>query len=68
MKVKTVSFSLHGLLFEYDAEKNKSNIEKHGISFKIAARVFFDYGRIELYDEENSHSEDRYDTIVDVSF
>ena len=40
--------------FEYDEAKNISNIEKHGISFKNAARVFFDYDRIELYDEENS--------------
>ena len=42
-------------------------IEKHGISFKSAARVFFDYDRIEMYDEENSDIEDRYDTIGDLS-
>lgn len=34
---------------------------------KQAARVFFDYDRIELYDEENSEVEDRYDTIGDLS-
>ena len=28
---------------------------------------FFDYDRIELYDEENSLDEDRYDTIGDTS-
>nr|WP_300818175.1 hypothetical protein [uncultured Acetatifactor sp.] len=28
---------------------------------------FFDYDRIELYDEENSEVEDRYDTIGDLS-
>ena len=34
------SFSLNGMIFEYDEEKNKnrSNIKKHGISFEIAAR------------------------------
>lgn len=63
----TVRFTLGGMLFEYDPEKNRKNIEKHGISFKSAARVFFDYDRIELYDEAHSESEDRYDTIGDIS-
>ena len=58
-----ISFSLGNMIFEYDEEKNKRNIQKHGISFKNAARVFFDYDRIELYDEENSQLEDRYNTI-----
>ena len=62
-----VQFTLGGLLFEYDPEKNRKNIEKHGISFKSAARVFFDYDRIELYDEAHSGDEDRYDTIGDTS-
>ncbi len=62
-----VTFTLGGMMFEYDDEKNKRNIEKHGISFKSAARVFFDYDRIELYDEENSEVEDRYNTIGDLS-
>ena len=62
-----VCFTLGGLLFEYDPEKNRKNIEKHGISFKSAARVFFDYDRIELYDEAHSGDEDRYDTIGDTS-
>lgn len=62
-----VRFTLGGLLFEYDSDKNRKNIEKHGISFKNAARVFFDYDRIEFYDEAHSETEDRYDTIGDVS-
>lgn len=62
-----VRFTLGGVLFEYDPEKNRKNIEKHGISFKSAARVFFDYDRIELYDEAHSGDEDRYDTIGDTS-
>lgn len=62
-----IRFTLGGLLFEYDPEKNRKNIEKHGISFKSAARVFFDYDRIELYDEAHSEDEDRYNTIGDVS-
>ncbi|MCI8993072.1 MAG: hypothetical protein HFG80_10215 [Eubacterium sp.] len=42
------------MTFEYDEEKNQKNIRKHGISFKNAARVFFDYDRIEFLDEEHS--------------
>lgn len=66
-KEDVVRFLLGGLLFEYDPEKNRRNIEKHGISFRSAARVFFDYDRIELYDESHSESEDRYNTIGDTS-
>lgn len=62
-----VEFSLAGVHFEYDAAKNKKNIEKHGISFKSAARVFFDYDRIEYYDEEASSDEERFDIIGDLS-
>ena len=62
-----VRFTMGELLFEYNPEKNRKNIEKHGISFKSAARVFFDYDRIELYDEGHSETEDRYDTIGDTS-
>ena len=62
-----VGFSLGGIQFEYDEDKNRKNIEKHGISFKSAARVFFDYDRIEYYDEEESAGEDRFDIIGDLS-
>lgn len=59
----TIRFSFGGIIFEYDEEKNRKNIEKHGISFKTAARVFFDYDRIEMFDDEHSIDEDRYNTI-----
>ena len=62
-----VVFSLGGMLFEYNEEKNQANIRKHGISFRSAARVFFDYDRIELFDEENSEDEERNDIIGDTS-
>lgn len=64
---RMITFTLGGMVFEYDREKNQKNIRKHGISFKNAARVFFDYDRIELYDEEHSDHEERYDTIGDTS-
>ena len=38
----TESFELYGQKFNWDREKNLSNIEKHGISFKSAAMTFFD--------------------------
>ena len=63
-----VRFSLGGMLFEYDEVKNQMNIEKHGISFRNAARVFFDYDRIEMYDDEHSEDEDRYNTIGDTAY
>ncbi len=67
MESKMITFTLAGMTFEYDEEKNRKNICKHGISFKSAARVFFDYDRIEFFDEENSGDEERFDTIGDTS-
>ena len=64
---RIVTFTMGGMIFEYDEEKNRKNIEKHGISFKTAARIFFDYDRIEFFDEENSEYEERFDTIGDLS-
>ena len=62
-----VRFELGGITFEYDDNKNQSNLKAHGLSFRSAARVFFDYDRIEFYDDENSFDEDRYNTIGDLS-
>lgn len=64
---RLVRFTLGDMVFEYDEEKNRKNIEKHGISFKNAARVFFDYDRIEFFDDEHSSEENRYGTIGDTS-
>ena len=54
---------MQGIVFEWDDEKEKSNIRKHGISFSTAAFVFNDPYRIEYYDESHSEEEDRYATI-----
>ena len=37
---KTMRFTLHGMVFEYDEQKSIINYEKHGITFKNAALVF----------------------------
>jgi hypothetical protein len=63
----TVSFELGGMAFEYDERKNRINIKKHGIDFRSAARVFFDYDRIEIVDDLHSDFEERYDAIGDTS-
>ena len=49
--------------FEWDEQKEKINIKKHGLDFETAARVFQDENRLELFDEEHSEYEDRYITI-----
>ena len=51
------------IVFEWDDEKEASNVKKHGIDFIIAARVFADPYRLEIYDEMHSKDEDRYNTI-----
>lgn len=47
-------------LVEWDDNKNRINIQKHGISFATAALVFADEERIEYYDRLHSQDEDRY--------
>ena len=64
---RMIRFTMGGMAFEYDEQKNRINLQKHGISFKSAARVFFDYDRIEFFDDEHSNDENRYDTIGDTS-
>jgi hypothetical protein len=50
--------------FEWDEEKNTFNVEKHGIDFNFAKRVFDDDYRIEEYDDFHStYKEDRYKVV-----
>jgi uncharacterized DUF497 family protein len=46
--------------FEWDAAKAATNIKKHGISFEEAKSVFFDDFAVQFFDQENSHTEDRF--------
>ena len=55
------------MLFEWDDEKERLNIEKHGIDFSTAALVFGDENRIEKYDTLHSADEDRYITIGQIN-
>lgn len=47
----------------WDKNKNLSNQRKHGVSFELAARVFLDPDRIEMYDDRKDYGEDRWITI-----
>jgi hypothetical protein len=49
--------------FEWDPEKEKANIRKHGLSFRQAAAVFRDPNHLSIYDEEHSDLEDRWITM-----
>ena len=47
-------------MFEWDENKNKLNIEKHGVSFEEASKAFDDPEHFINYDEGHSQDEDRY--------
>jgi len=40
-------------MFEWDALKEQSNITKHGLDFRTAARIFLDRFMIEFEDERD---------------
>ena len=46
--------------FEWDDEKSKANLKKHGISFLEASSVFFDENARILDDPEHSGDEERF--------
>ena len=55
------------MLFEWDENKEKINISKHGLDFSTAALVFRDQNRLEWFDELHSDYEDRYITIGEIN-
>ena len=46
--------------FEWDAEKDSLNQEKHGVSFAVAQYAFADPSRVIAKDDAHSHSEERF--------
>jgi uncharacterized DUF497 family protein len=48
---------------EWNAAKAELNLQKHGVSFEDATFVFYDLGRIEIYDGREDYGEDRWATI-----
>jgi uncharacterized protein len=53
--------------FEWDAEKDELNIEKHGVSFTVAQYAFADPRRVIAKDESHSQSEERFYCFGDVN-
>lgn len=48
------------LSYEWDDRKNKVNANKHGVWFEEAVTVFTDENALEFFDEDHSHSEERF--------
>jgi len=53
-------FEISGRVLDWDAKKIIISIEKHGVSFKMAATAFFDPSAIILDDDFHSQEEDRF--------
>jgi uncharacterized protein len=45
--------------FEWDNEKNRRNIAKHGIDFRVVRPVFASFEALVLRDERREYGEDR---------
>jgi uncharacterized DUF497 family protein len=45
--------------FEWDKNKNKINIKKHGIDFENAIECWNDINSFDLFDEKNSGSDEQ---------
>ena len=48
------------LLFEWDTDKAKRNVEIHGVTFDEASTVFKDPFSLTIYDPLHSEEEDRF--------
>jgi hypothetical protein len=46
--------------FAWDEQKNRSNRQKHGVSFEEAQSVFLDEDAREFFDPDHSKEEDRF--------
>ncbi len=58
-----INFQTENRTFEWDENKDKINKIKHGVSFKVATKVFEDENRIERPDYNHSQEEDRWQVI-----
>ena len=51
---------MNKIKFSWDENKNKTNINKHKISFEEAKTVFFDENARLIHDPDHSDEEDRF--------
>ena len=49
--------------FEWDPDKARTNLRKHGVAFREGATVFRDLLSITVYDPDHSEEEDRFITV-----
>lgn len=49
--------------FDWDANKARANLAKHGVSFRLATSVFRDALALTIFDEDHSDDEDRWVTL-----
>ena len=54
--MKEVQFGL----FIWNSQKNKENIEKHGVDFRVAIEAFADPNRLIAVEESHSEKEERF--------
>jgi len=57
------SYVLYDHLFNWDSDKNLSNIEKHGVPFKEAATIFLDPNAKLFEDKDYVQDEERFNVI-----
>ncbi len=62
-------------MFEWDKDKNRTNLEKHGIAFEDVLSVFMDHEALTLQDRRKDYGEPRYvvlspleDVLLHVTF
>ena len=53
--------------FDWDPEKERANINKHGVSFEEARTVFYDENAIQFFDPDHSQDEERF-ILLGMSF
>lgn len=51
---------MNNITFEWDANKNRINQDKHKISFEEAKTVFYDFEALVIDDPEHSEEEERF--------
>lgn len=49
--------------FEWNPQKARGNLQKHGVAFHQAATIFRDPSALSLVDEEHSQDEERWITL-----
>jgi uncharacterized DUF497 family protein len=52
--------NISGIAFEWDERKNRSNTQKHKVSFEKARTAFFDEHALLIYDPDHSVEEHRF--------